>query len=97
MIRLKELLGLDEEVIDEIALNSAAILDAEYVEETSELRVRFASNPIMTYLFPGVPKEVFDQFISLDKTRGESPGRFYNTVIKPTYGTNLAGITRMTR
>lgn len=97
MIRLKELLGLDEEVLDEVPLNSTAILDAEYDEITGEMRVRFASNPIATYLFPGVPKAVFDQFINLDKTKGESPGRFYNTVIKPTYGTNLTGITRIMR
>lgn len=95
MIRLKELLGLDEEILDEVPLNSTAILDAEYVEETGELRVRFASNPIATYLFPGVPKAVFDQFINLDKTKGESPGQFYNTVIKP-YSANQ-NIVRVTR
>ncbi|NBP03854.1 MAG: KTSC domain-containing protein [Proteobacteria bacterium] len=94
MILLKELLGLNEEAIDEVPLNSSAILDAEYDEATGEMRVRFATNPIATYLFPGVPKEVYDQFIRLDKTKGESPGRFYNTVIKPTYSTNITRLTR---
>ncbi len=94
MILLKELLGLNEEAIDEIPLNSSAILDAEYDKSTGEMRIRFASNPIATYLFPGVPKEVYDQFINLDKTKGESPGRFYNTVIKPAYAVNITRITR---
>jgi hypothetical protein len=94
MILLKELLGLDEEAIDEIPLNSSAILDAEYDESTGEMRIRFAANPIATYLFPGVPKDVFNQFIRLDKTKGESPGRFYNTIIKPAYAANITRITR---
>ena len=75
----------EKELIEEldkpkwIPVESSFISGAAYFEPLSLLEVKFKNGK--EYIFDGVPKKVFEDFIS-----AKSKGEFFNRVIKKNYG-----------
>lgn len=63
----------------EESLNSSALQSAAYDDELNTLEVTFKNGN--TYSFFAVPPDVFEELVT-----SNSPGGYYNRVIKPRYG-----------
>ncbi len=59
-------------------VQSSAILNLDYRDDSGELLVTFVTGK--TYLYYGVPAEVFAEFV-----RATSKGRFFNQAIRNRY------------
>lgn len=60
--------------------DSSAISNIDYDEDSQELSVTMVDDG-RSYVYAGVPKEIYDAFIS-----ASSKGRYFNDTIQPDYG-----------
>jgi len=61
-----------------VSINSSALAEAEYDDDTGDLRITFRDGSVYTYW--NVPRVIYDTLVST-----ASPGSFYNRDIRNDY------------